>query len=102
MSIRSIDKAEDLPFTVIIILVNGTRCMKYFCQDEASSKINDLPQRLTELQNYSRFLGEIRYAGGENLNQYSTYTIQLKSAIDSSRLQCEDETFGNCIYVDKP
>ena len=101
MSIRSIDKAEDLPFTVIIP-VNGTHRMKYFYQDGDSSKIVDLSPRLTECQNYSRFSGEVRHAGGENLNVYSTYTIQLKFAIDPSHLQCEDETFGNCIYVDKP
>ena len=103
MNIKTIDKAEDLPFT-IIIPIDGTHCMKYYYMDESFSKLVELPQRLTELQNYSRFSAEVLHAGGENCNmtEYGTYCIQLKFAIDLSHLHCEDETFGNCIYVDKP
>lgn len=101
MNVSTIDKAEDLPFT-IIIPIDGTHCMKYYYMDDLLSKIVALPQRLTEPQNYSRFSAEVRHAGGENYNltEYGTYCIQLKFAIDPLHLQCEDETFGNCFYVD--
>jgi hypothetical protein len=63
--------------------IYGTHCMKYYYMDEYTSKVVQLPQRLTEPQNFSRFSAKVRHTGGDyNMTEYGMYCIQLKFAID--------------------